>query len=252
MSVRRTRWLALPVVAVAIAAVSLAAAAPAAAHGANGQPIPDAAHYLSQITAISPAVPGLTAGVDPRGEWIEVTNATGRTLTVLGYAREPYLRVDASGVSQNAYSPTLTLNQSLFGDLSQLGDSTLPPSWEHIASGSVVRWHDHRIHWMGADRPPAVKQSPGQAHLVGDWTVHLMLAGTPVDVRGTLNWLPIKSHTSRFLLYFLVVDSAAFAVVVAIVTWLMWRRRRAAPGTPAGPGVSAGTAWTSAGTGSAS
>ena len=143
-----------------IAAALMVAAAPgASAHGTNNQPLPDAEHYLSEITGISPAIPGLSASIDPRGEWIEVSNTTNKTLVILGYMREPYLRIDQTGVAENQYSPTLALNQSLFSDLTQLGDSSLLAAWNTTGSGRTARWHDHRIHWMTADRPPAVQAS---------------------------------------------------------------------------------------------
>ena len=56
---------------------------PAAAHSTNGS---DATYYRTRLDGLSPPVAGLTATVDPRGEWIQVTNATGKTLTILGYA----------------------------------------------------------------------------------------------------------------------------------------------------------------------
>ena len=59
--------------------LSAVAAPNASAHGFNGQPIPDAAQYLSAITAITPVTPGVSASIDPRGEWISVTNTGADT-----------------------------------------------------------------------------------------------------------------------------------------------------------------------------
>jgi hypothetical protein len=56
---------------------------PAAAHSTNGS---DATHYRTRLDGLAPPVAGLTATVDPRGEWIQVTNATGKTLIILRYA----------------------------------------------------------------------------------------------------------------------------------------------------------------------
>jgi hypothetical protein len=238
MSVERVRWLFATVLCCFLA---LMAAAPgASAHGTNGQPIPDAAHYLTKLTGISPAVPGLSASVDPRGDWLEVTNTTSKTLTVLGYAREPYLQIDATGVSENSFSPTLALNQSLFGDLSQLGDSSLPASWRHTSDGHQVRWHDHRIHWMGADRPPAVKSKPGVGHLVGTWNVHMTLGSTPITVTGTLNWLPMKKQTSTTITWFLIIDTAVFGVVGGA---LFLRHRKTGRGPDDAPSPSQPPSW---------
>lgn len=243
MTIARIR---LSLAAALICYLTIAAAASgASAHGANGQPIPDAAHYLSTITGLSPQIPGLSARVDPRGEWLEVTNTTGKTLTILGYAREPYLQIDASGVAENSFSASLVLNQSLFGDLSQFGDSSLPPNWRHISDAHQARWHDHRIHWMGASRPPAVKANPKAEHLVGTWTVHMILASTPVTITGALNWLRLKNRLGRWPVTFLIADSTILPVGVA--AWFLFRHRRprmhggdiseGQPATPADPVV---------------
>lgn len=174
--------------------------------------------------------------VDPRGEWIQVSNETPKTLIVLGYVREPYLRIDGSGVAQNSFSPTLQLNQSLFGDLSQLDDSSLPASWTHTSDTHEVRWHDHRIHWMTADRPPVVKKNPSQPHLIGTWNVHMTLGEQPVTVQGTLSWLPVKPRVSRFMTYFVAADVIVFVLAVAGIALFISGRRRIRPGA-AGAGA---------------
>ena len=222
----------------ALTVAALAATAPAAgAHGATGQPIPDAKHYLAQIERLVPAVPGVTAKVDPRGEWIEVTNTTSKTLTILGYAHEPYLQITSVGVQQNDLSVSAQLNQSLFGDLSQLGlDSQLPAAWRTTATTNHVRWHDHRIHWMSPQRPPAVQAHPDRAQLIGHWTVHMSLAGRPVDLTGTLSWLPVKPATNWLGTWMLAVDSAVFAAAVGAGAWFLRRARKRAPTpSPDGP-----------------
>jgi hypothetical protein len=199
---------------------------PAEAHG-GAQQIPDAAHYLAQITAISPAVPGLTASINRRGEWIEVSNTTTKTLTILGYAKEPYLQIGPGGVSENSYSPTLQLNQSLFGDLSQLGGPQLPPDWRQVGSSHKMRWHDHRIHWMGATRPPAVASNPYVGRLIGRWTVHMLLGTTPVNLTGTLGWLALR-HNPILSVTWMVIDTGALLALIAAVIVLARRRRRPA------------------------
>jgi hypothetical protein len=202
----------------------------ASAHGASPKPIPDAAHYLTQITGITPATAGISASIDPRGEWVEVSNNTAKTLTVLGYAREHYLRVAPDGVSENSYSPTLALNQSLFGDISQLGDSSLPANWRQTGTAHQIRWHDHRIHWMGAGRPPAVKAHPGTAQLIGRWSVHMTLDRQPLAVTGTLSWLPLKPGAKFVSTSLLILDVTVFGGIVAAAAWTIRRRRRRSAG----------------------
>jgi hypothetical protein len=197
---------------------------PAAAHSTNGS---DAAHYRTRLDGLTPPVPGLTASVDPRGEWIQVTNTTGKTLTILGYAHEPYLRITSSvGVEQNATSPTVTLNQSLFADIGQALTVQAAPQWLPISPGNQARWHDHRIHWMGAARPPAVQAHPGTAQVIGTWTVHMTLDSQPVDLTGTLNWLPIKNGPSRAFVLFLIAD--VLLLLVGLGAYVLFQRRRRA------------------------
>ncbi|MEO6703703.1 MAG: hypothetical protein ABI140_14750 [Jatrophihabitantaceae bacterium] len=221
--------------ALTVAATLLLAASTmpsAAAHGFNGAPIPDAAQYLSAITAISPATAGVSASIDPRGEWIEVTNSSATPLVVLGYSGEPYLRLDRTGVAQNAYSPSVALNQALFAQVTTSAEN-LPPYWQQLHTGTAARWHDHRIHWMGASRPPNVAAHPALAQLVGNWTVQLTQAGKPITISGTLSWLSLKprrglSNTAKLLL---ASDSIIFVLAVLGV-WLFLSRRRHAQSPP--------------------
>lgn len=202
---------------------------PAAAHSTNGS---DATHYSTRLDGFTPPVAGLTASVDPRGEWVQVANTTGKTLTILGYAHEPYLRIRSSvGVEQNATSPTVTLNQSLFADIGQALTVQAAPQWLPISPGNQARWHDHRIHWMGAGRPPAVQAHPGTAQSIGTWTVHMTLDSQPVELTGTLNWLPIKNGPSRAFVLFLIAD--VLLLLVGLGAYVLFQRRRRAGNTSA-------------------
>ncbi|HKC28393.1 MAG TPA: hypothetical protein VKB75_10305 [Jatrophihabitans sp.] len=209
------------------AGLALATPASAFAHGASGQPIPDAAHYLTEITAVTPTVPGVLVRVDRRGEWIEVTNSTSQTLTVLGYFREPYLQVTSQGVQENVFSASLQMNQSLFAEIPQTSASTLPPSWRQTSARPTARWHDHRIHWMSAQRPPNVKSDPGRRQLIGTWQVHLKLDTTPITVSGTLSWLPVKSSGFTAVQVLLLgLDAAALLAGAGAIALFAARRRR--------------------------
>jgi hypothetical protein len=61
--------------------------------------------------------------------------------------------------------------------------------WRSPASDSTgtVRWHDHRIHWMGDSRPPPVNADPRKAHHVGTWTVRATDGQRPFDITGQLS-----------------------------------------------------------------
>jgi hypothetical protein len=201
----------------------LSGASPAAAHpGSAGD---DASYYRAAVTSVTPQVPGLTVRTDHHGEWIEVT---GKEVQVLGYLKEPYLRITAAGVQENQLSPTTFLNRSLFQDATAAGkgSATATPVWKTVSSGATARWHDHRIHWMGTGRPPAVAKDPEHPHALGPWTVHVVAGSTPVAIDGTLSWagkpapaeLPVGWITAGVL--------AVFAVVVG---FLRLRRRGQLP-----------------------
>ncbi|MFV2125612.1 hypothetical protein ACFHWS_13875 [Micromonospora sp. LOL_013] len=173
-----------------VAAVLLTGAtAPAAAHGADA---PAATDYRVAVTGTVPAVDGLTVRVVEAGARLELTNHSGRPIEVLGYAGEPYLEIRPDGVYQNRRSPTAYQNETLSGDTPVPADAdpAAPPDWRRIADRPLVRWHDQRTYWLDAAPPEAVRAAPDQVHRVRDWVVPLRDGVTPVELRGTLDWIP--------------------------------------------------------------
>ncbi|WSN14739.1 hypothetical protein OG792_05520 [Micromonospora sp. NBC_01699] len=171
---------------------ALAVGAPALAHGADA---PDGTDYRTEVTVLTPALPGLTVRAVEAGARLELTNRTGRTIEVLGYAGEPYLEVRPDGVYENRNSPATYLNETLDGDTEPPAgtDPTLAPSWQRIGAEPVARWHDRRTHWTDETPPEQVRADPDRAHRIRDWTVPLRDGVTPIDLRGTLDWLPPPS-----------------------------------------------------------
>ncbi|MEV0720406.1 hypothetical protein [Asanoa sp. NPDC050611] len=171
----------------------LLSASPAWAHGADA---PDGTDYRTVVTSVSPATAGLRVRAVEAGARLELTNHTGTTVEVLGYENEPYLEVRPDGVYENVHSPAVYLNATLTGSatLPPGTDPTLPPTWRKASSVPVVRWHDHRSHWMLSTPPPAVAADPGRPQRVRDWVVPLRTGGvTALEVRGTLDWVPPPS-----------------------------------------------------------
>ena len=82
-------------------------------------------------------------------------------------------------------------------------DALAPPEWHRTGSGTVVSWHDHRVHWMGAAPPPAVHDSPGRTHFISSWLVTLRYRGHDIAVHGDLRWVPGPSAAPRLFLAFL-------------------------------------------------
>ncbi|PZM94340.1 MAG: hypothetical protein DIU79_09915, partial [Actinobacteria bacterium] len=137
-------------------------------------------------------MPGLTVRALEAGAQIELANRTGRTISVLGYAGEPYLELRPDGVYQNTRSPATYLNQTLAGDTPVPAEAgpLQPPVWKRVSTGAVARWHDHRMHWMEAGPPPQAQADPTRPHRVRDWVIPLRDGATRVEIRGTLDWLP--------------------------------------------------------------
>jgi hypothetical protein len=150
-------------------------------------------NYQTRITAITPAIPGLTMRVLDRGDQLELTNTTGRDLVVLGYEGEPYLRVGPAGAFTNQRSSATFLNRDRFPTI-QLPAQVNPkaaPLWQRISRDPRVAWHDHRAHWMGSSDPPAVQAAPWQVQVIDpQWRVELRDGRRPITVTGDLRWVP--------------------------------------------------------------
>ncbi|MEV4623343.1 hypothetical protein AB0J74_32115 [Asanoa sp. NPDC049573] len=168
----------------------LVLATPAWAHGADA---PDGTDYRTSVTAVTPPAEGLRVRAVEAGARLELTNHTGNTVEVLGYDNEPYLEVRPDGVFENVHSPAVYLNATLSGSatLPPAADPTLPPQWRRASTVPVVRWHDHRSHWMLSTPPPSVAASPTREQRIRDWVVPLRVDGvSSMEVRGTLDWVP--------------------------------------------------------------
>lgn len=187
---------------------SAATATPAAAHS-------NPAHYVTKVTSIDPAIPGVHIGADTDGSYLTVTNPTRRTVIVLGYDHEPYLKITANGVWHNTHSRTAYRN----GDLANTPSSpaaTASPTWDQIANSGKFRFHDQRLHWTGDSPPSAVTQEPRKRHLLKTWTIDLLVDDTPVTVTGTLTWYPGDNHTA-WLAFGLISTIVLVGFVIAII-----------------------------------
>ena len=146
---RRCRGFVLPLAA-ALACV-LAAVPGAHAHGGD----PD---FRSVINAVRPATAGLTTEVVNYDSHMEIQNRTKGEVMVLGYEagdRVARLRGDGT-VEVNLNSPAYWINQDRMGASRPPKDARADatPRWKVIDRTGRYTWHDHRIHWMGATRPP--------------------------------------------------------------------------------------------------
>lgn len=200
----------LVLVAIAVTGFVGTTAAPALADPAGPT------NYESTITAVDPSTAVATFEVVGGDAFLEVRMSPGHTLAIPGYFREPYIRIDADGtVWVNEDSPTLYENEDRYGidDPPEEADGLGEPRWRQVADDGVYAWHDHRVHWMSRDVPPAVAGDTRQ--LVFPWRIPVTIDGAETLITGELVWLPSDSS-----LPMIAVGIAAIAAV-----GLVWRRR---------------------------
>lgn len=218
----------------ALAALTLSAAALVAAPGALAHGGTASTLFLSQVTAITPAVPGVTVVVLGRDDQLELDNRSGKAVTVLGYEGEPYLRFDARGVAVNVYSPARYLNTDRYAKvaLPPSADAKLAPQWDVLTLGKRWSWHDHRIHWMSTILPPAAKESPGKPQLVFAWSIPLTVGGSQAQVAGRLDYVPPKGGTDTGLIVGIALPVGIILLAGAATGLLVLRRRRLQAAAP--------------------
>lgn len=212
----------------------------------SGNPINDQGssyEYRSNITAVTPSVPGLSFQVLEFADRILVTNHTGKTVTIYGYEGEPYARVLASGtVEQNARSPATYLNASFYAQVTvpPSAGASDPPQWKVIDRTGQFEWHDHRIHWM-SPVPPAKVKNKSQRALIFNWQVPIAVGSTRGAIAGQLYWTP---ESSKAPLAAIILGVAIVLAGLMFVLFVRRRRARAAlvGGDGAGPRGTAGPA----------
>ena len=61
---------------------------------------------------------------------------TGKTVIVLGYENDAYLKITQDGVWQNIRSPTVYLNADVVGEMPDDVSADAPPNWQLISNSS--------------------------------------------------------------------------------------------------------------------
>lgn len=179
----------------------------------------ETSYYRSTITAVEPPVVGLIVAVTDDGA-LTVTNRTDKTVIVIGYQGEAYLRITPAGVEENVASVSSSVNGSLVEGLSEAEQQRTGSrmEWRHVSDRPAVTWHDHRTHWMDEKPPPDVAADPRQPRKVFDWMVPLTVDEEPVVVSGTLDWTgrPAAGTWTTALAVFAGTAGLSMAVTIAI------------------------------------
>jgi hypothetical protein len=185
--------------------------------------------YRSYVTGVTPNVPGVSLQVLEFADRLILTNHSGRTVTVLGYDREPYGRVLADGTVQlNTRSPAYYLNQNFYGDVNvpASASATATPHWTVVDRTGRLEWHDHRIHWMSPALPPQVKDKAKRTKIF-DWRVPIEVGGQMATVNGELFWTPARTAAPAAAIPVLVA-----LTVLGLLLVLFMRSRRRHAGVP--------------------
>ena len=202
-----------------------AARAPGAALRESENPSSDQVsryNYRSNVTRVTPDLPGLKVEVLQYVDRLLLTNDTGETVTVYGYQKEPYARLLADGkVELNTRSRAYYLNQNFFGVITvpPSATPTARPSWTVVNKTGRLEWHDHRIHWMLPGIPPQVTNRAKRTKIF-DWSVPISVGTERGAVDGELEWVPDEDWTP------LVVFGGLIVVVIAGAALVLFRRRR--------------------------
>ena len=182
--------------------LSVATAAPASAHGLGG---PAPTDQVVTVDGTRPAIPGVSVRIIDLGTRVELTNRGDASVVVIGYDREPYLRVGPDGVWVNRRSPATFLNRFATPTAAAPAalDATAPPEWDRMSASPIARWHDHRAHWMGR----------GAAHDV-PWAIPIRVDGASARIVGRLDTLAAPAPWPW------LVGAAGLAVAIALLAGL--------------------------------
>jgi hypothetical protein len=234
---RRARRLIPMLLSAACVAQALVATAPSLAgtlSTESGNPINDQGSsydYRSNITSVTPSVPGLSFQVLEFADRILMTNHSGKTVTIYGYEGEPYARVLANGTAeQNVRSPATYLNTNFYAQVTvpPIANPDAPPKWEVIDRTGQFEWHDHRIHWM-SPIPPSQVKNKSQRTLIFNWKVPIAVGTSKGAIDGQLFWTPENSKAPLA-----VIILGAVIVIGGLAFVLFVRRRRARTATAGG------------------
>lgn len=175
--------------------------------GPAGADPPNPTDYRSEVLALDPPTDGVRASVVGGDGFLLLEVEPGRTVAVPGYdADEEYVRFLGDGrVQENRASVAYAINQSR----QVPDDSPAPgaePRWTTVATDGRWAWHDHRIHNMRSEIPPAARTDDGLA-----WDVPIVVDGTPVVISGRYRLLESPSPLPWLVLALVLAGGVVLA-----------------------------------------
>ncbi len=148
---------------------------------------PGPTDYQTEVTDIEPSSDGFEIDIIGGDSFVRLTVDEGRTIEVIGYQGEPYVRFGPDGtVEVNQTAPSTYTSEDRFGivEIPATAFIGAVPRWDVVATDGVYAWHDHRAHWMNPQSPPGAQ--PGDQILEG--VIPLIVDGSEVDVTVISVW----------------------------------------------------------------
>jgi hypothetical protein len=193
-------------------------------------PIPAGAHTVGDIpkssdylTRLQTEPEGVAVRVLDGGDRMELRRRGSRTVEVMGYQGEPMLRVSDRGVEENRHSPSLYISRTRTGNTVPPPSAKIgaKPDWVLTTTEPLIRWHDHRVHWMSPLPPPAVLRDPHvQRVVIPQWQVPIVVDGHRATFTGDLTWLPPPSPWPWW------IGIGIATLGAAALGWFWWRTSR--------------------------
>jgi hypothetical protein len=153
-----------------------------------------AVDYRTRVFALpTPLRQVISARIYESDRAVHLTVAPGHTAVILGYLREPFVRVAAGGVEVNASTPTA----GAAGLLTRVPLHSV--GWQRLSKGRTVTWHDNRVRAL----PRGIER--------GRWTIPFVIDGHPTQLEGELwrvhapVWWPWLAMGVPFVLVALLV-----------------------------------------------
>ena len=179
--------------------------------------------YSSLVTSVKPAVGGVQVSVLGSDNQMRLANRSTVPVTVFGYQGDAVGRVLPDGTVQvNRASPSYWINQERMGGTAIPSDASVKaaPRWTTVNRTGVLMWHDHRMHWMGASPPSAVKDAAKRTRVL-DYVIPIRVGSAAGSISGTLWWLGAPKGTPLTPFIILIGVALLGAVGVFVI-----RRRR--------------------------